>query len=374
MKVIHQGFVYRAEKGTDHQSCIFPMICVLPSGRWLCSFRVAPTKNSSDQNVFITWSDDEGESWSTPIRPWSDYNVNGKPGRMRAAGLTAIDDERILAALMWVDRSEPDLPFFNEETEGLLDCRIPLCTSVDGGETWSEPYLVDTSPFDIPTPITGPILRLPNHELALQFELNKHYYDPQVWRHSSVMMFSDDEGKTWPEHVITSNDPSNRIFYWDQRPNVLSDGTLLNLFWTYDNKAGKYLNIHARESFDNGRTWSQMWDTGIAEQPAQPVSLPDNKVAAVYVDRSGVPAIKMRVSCDRGRSWPEETEVMIFRHEGRAQTRKKSTMQDAWQEMGKYSVGLPAAVSIGNGDILAVYYAGEETDYTSICWARITSG
>ena len=46
-------------------------------------------------------------------------------------------------------------------------------------------------------------------------------------------------------------------------------------------------------------------------------------------------------------------------------------MQDAWAEMGKYSVGLPATVQLENGDILVVYYAGPETDQTDIQWVRI---
>jgi hypothetical protein len=94
-------------------------------------------------------------------------------------------------------------------------------------------------------------------------ELNKAYYDTSVWRHSSVLMFSKDGGRSWPEHAITGHDPENRVFYWDQRPGVLRDGVLLDLFWTYDNRSAAYLNIHARESRDCGSTWSAMWDTGV---------------------------------------------------------------------------------------------------------------
>src|SRR5690606_26798578 len=105
----------------------------------------------------------------------------------------------------------------------------------------------------------------------------------------SVLMFSRDEGKTWPEYSIAANDPENRIFYWDQRPGVLRDGTVLDLFWTYDNVAAKYLNIHARASHDNGHTWGDLWDCGFPDQPAPPVSMPDGSIAMVYVDRTDAP-------------------------------------------------------------------------------------
>lgn len=372
MKVIDEGIVFAGEKGTNRQSCAFPGICAAPNGRWLCACRAAPTKNAvAGQHVLLTWSDDEGRTWRRPYAPFDPIVMDGKPGVFRAAYLTTLGKDRLLAVLMWVDNSNPHLPFFNPETEGILDVRIFLSHSFDAGATWSAPELVDTRAFDMLTPLTGPVLGLPNGELACQFELNKHYYQTSVWRHSSVMMFSKDGGKTWPDYVITSNDPENRIFYWDQRPGVLGNGKILDLFWTYDNKSSVYLNIHARESPDNGRSWSDVWDTGVPGQPAPPVSLPDGGLAMVYVDRTESPAIKMRVSHDGGRTWPDKTEGIIFQSEIGSQIKEKGSMQDAWAEMGKYAVGLPATTPLPDGNFLVVYYAGPQTDMTDIRWARV---
>ena len=374
MKIKNQGTVVVGRKDTDMQSCAFPHICILPSGRWLCSFRAAPEKAATTgQHPMLTWSDDEGKCWSNPIAPFVPPDVDGKPGLFRSLSPTAMDGQEMLGVLFWVDHSDPSLPFFNEQTEGLLDTRIFLVKSVDNGETWSQSQLVDTSPFNVPVATTGPILRLPNGDLACQFELNKHYYDTSVWRHSSVFKFSMDGGKTWPCHAISSNDPENRIFYWDQRPSVLPDGQVLDLFWTYDNQDGVYLNIHGRESLDKGRTWSEMWNAGIPGQPAPPVALPDGTIGMVYVDRTAIPVIKMRTSKDNGRTWPGETEIIIYETAGVSQTQKKASMQDAWAEMGKFSVGLPATSVMANGDIVVVYYAGPHTDQTNIEWVRLQS-
>ena len=372
MKVIDKGIIFKAEKGTNRQSCAFAGVCILPAGRWLSSCRAAPTKNSTiGQHVLLSWSDDEGRSWHKPVAPFVPPSVEGKRGLFRGTSLTVVGGERVLAALCWVDHSDPSLPFFNEKTEGLLDTRIFFAESEDGGETWSTPRLMDTSPFNIPTPLTGPVLLLPNGDWACQFELNKHYYDKAVWRHSSVLMFSKDGGKSWPQHVIASNDPENRIFYWDQRPSVLSDGKILDLFWTYDNHLGRYLNIHARESLDNGRNWSVIWDTGVPGQPAPPVSLPDGRIVKVYVDRTGIPTIKMRTSEDGGRTWPDTTDFIIYQGETGSQSGEKKVMPDAWAEMAKFSVGLPVATLLSNGDILVVYYAGIHPDLTDIQWALL---
>ena len=394
MKNIGQGIVFKSKSGSDSQSCCFPSISVLPSGRWLCACRAAPTKKGTvGQHVIVSWSDDQGRSWSKPVAPFKPPSVDssrrssprsaralrggelakgdGKSGLFRGLYTTPLGGRQVLGALCWVDHSDPALEFFNEKTEGLLDTRIFLALSCDAGKTWSEPRLADTYPIREPLPLTGPILLTSDGRWACQFEVNKHYHDTRPWRHSSMLMLSSDRGLTWNEFVVVTNDPANRFFYWDQRPAVIGKKQILDLFWTYDNRKAVYLNIHARESLDNGRTWSAIWDTGVPGQPAAPVRLKDDRIAMVYVDRTGVPTIKARISADGGRTWPERTERILFRPPTASQTRNKKSMSDAWSEMGKFSTGLPATAGLPNGDFLVVFYTGPETDKTDIGWIRV---
>lgn len=365
-----RGTVFQSVAGTDRQSCAFPQVAVLPSGHWLVSCRAACTKGGNQgQHVCLSVSTDEGRSWSPAAAPFAPPDVDGKPGQFRALGLTALGGRRVLATLYWVDHSDPALPFFNEQTEGLLDSRIMFAESADAGATWTAPRRMDTSPFSVPTPITGPVLRLPDGELVCQFETNKPYYDTATWVHQSVLMFSADGGRSWPRHSVVTRDP--RIFYWDQRPQVLPDGRLFDLFWTYDNQTATYLNIHARASADGGRTWSALWDTGVPGQPAPVAPLADGRLALVYVDRSGAPAIRCRTSSDSGRSWPADTTVTLYASALPSQTVRKEGMADTWSEMGKFSVGLPATAALPDGDVLVVYYAGPQTDATNVEWLRL---
>jgi hypothetical protein len=369
-QIVEQGTVVRGQPGTDRQSCAFPQVALLPGGRWLVACRAAPTKAAtSSQSVLSSFSDDKGKTWSVPDRPFVPPDLNGVAGRFRAAGFTAVGGSRLLATLLWVDCSDPSLPYFNKETEGLLDSRILFAESADDGRTWSEPVLMDTSPFTVPTPITGPVLRFPDGELICQFETNKPYLDTAKWTHSSVMMFSRDGGRTWPRYSVVTR--HSTIFYWDQRPQILRAGRVLDLFWTYDNLNARYLNIHARESADRGRTWSELWDTGVPGQPAPVVELPDGRLVMVYVDRTTAPAIRGRLSRDGGRTWPADTQFSIYESDLGTQTRAKAAMADAWSEMGKFSVGLPATAALPDGDVLIVYYAGPATDQTSVEWARL---
>ncbi len=400
LRATSRGRVFGGAPGSDMQSCAFPQVCVTPSGRWLCAFRAAPTKaGMKGQRTLLTWSDDRGSAWREPFEPFAPQVVEGKPGLMRSAGITSLGGDRLIAAVCWVDHSDPETPFFNEETEGLLDTRVFTSLSDDAGATWSEPRLVDTSPYTDATPITGPILRLPDGELACQFELNKHYYAPEPWRHLPVMLFSQDGGATWPRHSVPAEDPSNRVFYWDQRPAVLpsgvactergedaaptedprgggvlaastSSGRVLNAFWTFDREKAEYLNIHATESTDGGRTWAPAWDTGVPGQASPPFGMADGSIALVYVDRTAAPVIKARASADGGHTFPKETEVVL--HEAaQPQEQDKETVQDAWAEMEQFSLGLPNTAPLPGGGALVVYYAGPETDVTAIHWAVI---
>lgn len=370
--IADRGVVFMDAPGSESASATFPSVCALPAGRWLCAFRAAPRKKDSlPQRVLLTWSDDAGRTWQPPIEPFRAPPINDKPGSFRMTALTALGGSRVVAVLYWVDASDPTKPFYNEATEGLLESRIVMARSEDGGETWTTPWRVETRPFTTPTPITGPLLLLGNGEWALQFETNKDYDDPSPWVHSSVLMFSRDEGKSWPEHVKVSEDPTGRFFYWDQRPVVLPDGGMADFFWTFDRGATAYRCLHLRTSSDHGRTWTPLRDIGVPGQAGTPVGMPDGRILLPYMDRTQAPLLKVRVSPDRGRSWPEETEIVVDDSVSRHQQKARATMQETWADMSRFSVGYPSAAPLSEREVLLVYYAGLTADHTGIQWVRL---
>ena len=91
----------------------------------------------------------------------------------------------------------------------------------------------------------------------------------------------------------------------------------------------------------------------------------------VFVDRTSKPTIKMRTSSDGGQTWPEAGEIVLHVAAVLPQSTLKAGMNDAWSEMGKFSVGLPATATTREGDVIVVYYAGPHCDETSIHWVRV---
>lgn len=374
MKLVDQGIVYDGGQRPNRQSCAFPGICITPGGRWLCSFRAAPTKAATaGQHVVLCHSDDEGRTWSSPEEPFIAPQADGPlGGTLRTGHVTTLGDGRLLSVLSWVELPSDARPFFNEQTEGLLDTRICISFSEDEGRHWSPAQFMTPRPFMVPSPTTGPVVCLDGKDLICQVELNKLYDDPEPWRHQSMLIFSRDGGDSWGEQCAVSDDPTRRIFYWDQRLGNLDDDVLLDVFWTFDREAGQYLNIHARCSHDGGRQWSTMWDTGVPGQPAAPVRLDDGRIALVYVDRTATPCIKLRTSRDEGQTWPEGTETVVFESSRPRATAASQSMQEAWDEMYAFSLGLPATAKLPGGDVLVVFYEGPSGDRTSIRWARIS--
>lgn len=375
MRIVAQGTVAASDGGLRSSLC-FPRITVLPGGRWLVAMRASPRKLDEDhQASIITWSDDQGATWHAPTSPFTAPAIDGRVGSFRTACPGVLPDGRIAATLAWQDVSVPNRPLFNPKTEGIVDMRVFLSFSADQGQTWSEPVRINERPHDqIPVALTGPILVMPDGRWACGFETNKAYDDSTPWRHAAMLTFSSDGGRTWGDAAVTAQDPARRRMFWDQRPRVLSDGSLLNLFWTFDNQTGEYDNIHAAISRDSGRTWSTPRDIGVPGQPAQPVELAGGCVAMVYIDRTAEPVIKLRTSNDAGSTFPVESELLVHRNSLPRQIVAKDAGDsvDAWAEMSRFSVGLPDAIALNDHELLAVWYCGRDSDHTDINWARIT--
>ena len=370
MKIQSAGILAKAEPGTSRAVLTFPSICTLSNGKTIAVWRAGSTKDNDDEIIEMRLSSDSGTTWGEIFRPLNKAVVDGKRGTLKITYLTEVSPGKLLAAAMWADRTTyPGKPLFNPDTEGCLPMSILLAESYDEGKTWSSWRKIDL-PDDIgPASLTSPILKLPDGTLICSIETNKHYHDTSKWMQRVVFIHSTDNGKTWGSPVTAGQDPTGRIFNWDQRVGVAPDGRIGTFLWTFDTQTQEYLNIHRRISSDNGYTWTESAPLGFSDQAATPAILAGGEVVLAWVDRFGTQSIRARLANDIAGGFTSATEVVIYDHQAKTKESSHDT-GEGLANMGIWTFGLPSAGKLSDGSIMVVYYAGN-SESMDIRWSKL---
>lgn len=103
------------------------------------------------------------------------------------------------------------------------------------------------------------------------------------------------------------------------------------------------------------------------------MQLADGRVLAFVVDRVKPATLKLWVSRDGGKSWPEKDAFVVYNHEEKAavtQGQKNVDYAQYWEDMGKWSFGHPVIHPLADGKVLLLYYAGAP-ERMSIHWVRV---
>lgn len=368
VKISQQGIINRGQANTPRAFSTFPALTPLADGALLATYRVGSSKDSADGALELKRSDDGGRCWSAAESPFA-TSLNGLSGALRVGYITSLGNGHLLLAALWVDRQTyPGQPLFNDETEGCLPMEVVLADSHDLGRTWSAWRTVPVPPEIGPPSLTNPVLVLPSGRLALSIETNKTYWDRGQWLQRVVYLYSEDEGQTWGAPVTTCQDPTGRIFNWDQRAGVCPCGRIVTFTWTYDRQTAQYLNIQRHLSADEGVTWSAAEDLGFADQAAHPAILPDGRVVLAYVDRFQSRSICARLAAAADAPFAADTQVELYRQTAAS---PQTATGGLLAEMSLWSFGLPFSAALPDGDVMVVYYAGDDA-CMEVRWARLS--
>jgi len=338
----------------DSRYHTFPSLARCSDGSFICTALVGTTKSGPDGRAKVFRSTDGCKTWA-PIPSPTQWDEQAHPrcGYLMCH-ITELSPGHLLASYMRADRFNPDEPLFHPTTSGMQRTVVRLSSSKDNGATWSEPWDLDYSVPDLIAP--GRIIRLPDGALGMPFEV-WHEWDKGFREGPSTrMVLSRDEGRTWPQAGILARDEKRQVIYGDPRPTFLPDGRIVVLTWVHNFVAGQDLPVHRSESADNGRTWSPPVSTELIGQIANPVSLGNNLMIAVYQRRFG-DGIGMRgvLSKNHGRTWIEQTDTLLWGMQQKLDTSNPFSGYDT------FAFGYSTAMKLPDNTVLVPFWAGNGT-------------
>lgn len=376
MHIEDRGLILDATKEPPtRRIAFFPGLCVTRSAGIFCAFQSGPVKNAPTSTIRLRRSLDGGATWQE-VPTQFETRLDGRPGSLSAAELIEVEPGRLLLFATWFDRTDPDRPLFDPQTEGILRSRQLLTVSPDGGESWSTWQELQT-PGLSGCASTGPVLQWNDGTIGYAFESFKEFDDPRPARHAAWLMLSHDGGRTFDEPVQVATDPENAKYYWDQRLDCPGQGReFVAMFWTHDRRQQRDLAVHM--VWGNANHSEQVaadppYSTPISGQIAAPACLGDGRLLAFVVDRRRPGTLTLWTSSDRGKTWPPHDALEIYRHDERALLTQGLTNVDFaayWEDMGKWSFGHPVLRRLNEKTALLAYYAGTP-DCMSLHWSRV---
>ena len=364
VNILHRSLIFDASQvGDDIRINCFTSLVRLASGILIAGWQSGRAKQSPENHIRLAQSSDGGRS-STPLYQTFDTTYKDVPGSLASAEMVEVEPGRLLLFTTWFDRSDPDRPLFDPDTEGILRSRLLFCVSDDEGASWGKWK-------EIPTPgltgcaSTGPVMKWSDGRIAFAFESFKEFDDPAPARHGAWLLVSSDGGRSFESPWLVARDPEDRVYYWDQRLCCRQEkGAFSGLFWTHDRSAQSDLKVHLLHgSLDESDTGAKQQPaaTAIPGQIAAPAVTDDGRLIAFVVDRGDPGTMSFWESEDDGQSWPREKKRIIHLHDEQAAVSQAYTQIDFaeyWEDMGKWSFGHPAVCALENGQWLLAYYAG----------------
>ena len=375
MHVTASGLVHDSRQAPAHQrSTAFTDIALATDGTILVTFRAGSDRDSIDGHILLYAGNGIDGKWDLINDgyckgDWED----GTPGEVKTFSIFETHPGALTATGLWVDRSDPSLPFVNQRNQGILPMRIYHTNSTDGGRTWTPRRRMDVHPHLGASPVTEAVIPLPNGVLAQPYETWKEFHDDGPADQGAYLRLSRDDGKTWSEFSTMAKHPSGGKYYWDVRVAKHPEtGRFVGTYWTHDPTLATDVDIHISWGSPDGMSWTEPVGTGVSGQHCMPIPLGGDRVLFVYPDRRTINGIGASLSDDFGETWDAAPQLTVY-HSAKgieSGAHGKRTQRELWDDMMAWRFGHPRGVLLPNGEVLVVFYAGDG-EYLDIHWARI---
>ncbi len=370
LRLLESGPIYRnPNPGYTHHIALFSHVVDLGDGQLLCAYNRGQAMYATDLTFFQARSPDGGVTWGEHTVLY-DRAADDRPFSYHSPFMTRLRDGRLVIAAFRVDRSDPELPLFNEKTGGLAPVEVILQRSSDQGRTWSPPEVVAVPDGMVITPSSASV-ELADGAWFLAYDVWHAFDDPGPYRPRTVGYFSRDDGRDWGEPVTFADGAAAGKGYWHGRVTTLDDGRLFALFWSADMRAGlDPLPLHRCIGSPDGRRWTAPEATNLPGQTNGVVDMGGGLLAAVYTSREPPrPGFRVALSTDLGRTWDLDGQQLVWDATGRERLGVNAP-ESYPRSHDTIAFGAPTANRLSDGTLLVTFWC-TELSITHIRYARL---
>ena len=280
----------------------------------------------------IIRSSDKGKTWSKPV------TITSTPLDDRDAGIIQTAKGTLLVS--WFT----SLAFANKNWNSAYQKYVRVSEKIsdetkkkwlgnwvrrseDGGKTWLEPSrTVATAPHGPVQLRDGRLLYIGNGE----------------WDNKPALVAeqSSDDGRTWEVIATFARPDGSTAGIGEPHLVELKSGKILAMF-RHEPKDREQCYLLQSESYDGGKTWTPLHQTGIWGYPPHLIELKNKWVLVVYGYRREPFGERACISRDEGKTWDINNEIIL-------------------SGAVSHDLGYPASTQLDDDSIMTVYYQAQK--------------
>lgn len=351
IRVEAQGIVFRNPK--PHLRAVHawhPRLMRGAGSELFVTFDIGEAVESLDYRTFICRSDDDGETWSQPVRLYDDNLLPAADcTTTHFARPTMMRDGTVVALIGRYFREHPDEGIINHRTTGLTRMDLHLARSNDRGVTWQS-----CEPIELPFEnacfeVAHPIIELRDGRWLAPLMTWRDWNGQTPHGEKAMAFISDDHGKTWPHAITVMDGFSEGITYFEQGLTQLADGRILATAWAFDHRHGNTRSVDWAVCERDDFTLPQR--TPLCGETAKLIALPDGRALCVYrgIEPPGLCASILETD---GVTLTATDPIVLWQGESSHMRGKKS----AGEELAKLKLGSPNMTVLQDGSYLIVFW------------------
>lgn len=296
MSLLDTGLAYR--NPTPHlrsEHAYYPSLAATSQNKLLLSFVLGSAMESTDCQVYLSHSEDNGISWSAPAA------FRGKSQQhTETCRISRMRDGEIVLLMSESQRSDPTVGATNPKTLGHVPTRLSLYRSTDSGSSWCGPETI-RPPLVGPTfELCSPIVEISDGRWLLPTSTWRGWDGEEPNGMKAVAFVSEDRGRSWPHFIDVMNRADERLLFWEQKICVIEHKQLLALAWTHSETMRCDLPIHFAVAQIDSLHFSEPEPTPLCGQTPALLHLGGGHVLCVYrrTDDAGLWACILEVGRD----------------------------------------------------------------------------